>query len=53
MAIRYTTKLAECPECGFFGDDEGYTSCPRCGTDEIFIDIDPEDYYCDDDDYDF
>lgn len=28
MAIRgYANKLAECPECGFFGDDEGYTYC--------------------------
>lgn len=40
---------AECPHCGFWGEDEGYFECPKCGSEDIIVEIDPNSYDEDED----
>lgn len=48
MARKQIIRYAECFDCGFFGEDDGYSYCPRCNNPDLIIDIDLDD----DDDYD-
>lgn len=41
---------ASCPDCGFWGDDEGYFECPECGSEDIVVDI-PRDEYEEEEEY--